>query len=194
MPELCGAGCSYSVDFIPGWTNTPFLGLGLTSGQFQPGTHVGNTTYFDSLSDGITSAYTTTGGIVQTPGVTVTEGVIYTLLVDVGYRKDAGPFGSPRLVVNNVFYDGVGVPVAGGWATFTTTYVGLAADVGKPITIYLDSVTQQGNFDNVRFSDSTPVPLPAALWPFAFALGGLGFTRVRRQRQHCSQQQREARR
>ena len=161
LPNPCGAGCSYSVDFIPDWINTPFLGLGLSSGQFQPGTDAGNFTYFNTLSDGITSAYTTTSGISQTVGATVQQGVIYMLLTDVGWRNDAGPFGVPRLLVNNVFYDGVGVPVLGDWATFTTTYVGLAADVGKPITIFLDSVTFQGNFDNVRLSDSTAaVALP----------------------------------
>lgn len=175
LTESCGASCSYSVDFIPGWLNTPFLGLGLSSGQFQPGVQNGNTTYFDSLSDGITSAYTSIPGIAQTVGATVQEGVIYTLLVDVGWRKDAGITGNPRLKVNNLFYDGAGTGVLGGWATFTTTYVGLAADVGQPITIFLDSASFQGNFDNVRLSDSTaagpqPVPEPATL---ALLGGGL---------------------
>lgn len=154
LPNPCGAGCSYSVDFIPGWTNTPNLGLGLTSGQFRPGTDAGNTAYFDSLSDGLTSAYTSTSCIAQTVGVTVQEGVTYTLLVDVGWRNDASPTGLPRLSVNGTFYDGIGTPVLGGWATFTTTYVGLAQDAGLPITICLESVSNQGNFDNVRLSDS----------------------------------------
>ncbi|MFN0149353.1 MAG: FlgD immunoglobulin-like domain containing protein [bacterium] len=150
----CGAGCSYSEDFIPGWTNIPFGGLGLTSGQFRPGTEAGNTTYFDALSDGPVSAYTTIGCITQTVGVAVQEGVTYTLSVDVGWRKDAAPFGLPRLFVNGVYYDGAGTPVFGDWATFTATYLGQAADVGMPITICLTSVTFQGNFDNVRLDDS----------------------------------------
>lgn len=172
LPNGCGVGCSFSVDFIPGWVNTPFLGLGLSSGQFQPGTDAGNTTFFNALSDGITSAYTTTSGISQTVGVTVQEGVIYTLLADVGWRNDAGPFGNPRLLVNSVFYDGIGIPVQGGWGTFQTTYVGLPADVGLPITIFLDSVTFQGNFDNVRFSDSTEVS--AVPEPGSLGLVGVG--------------------
>jgi len=154
LPLGCGSGCSYSEAFIPGWTNVPFGGLGLTSGQFRPGTDAGNTTYFDTLSDGPISAYTTNGCIAQTVGVTVQEGVTYTLLVDVGWRKDAAPVGLPRLKVNDVYYDGAGTAVFGGWATFTATYVGQAADVGLPITICLTSVTLQGNFDNVRLSDS----------------------------------------
>lgn len=155
LPLLCGAGCSYSEDFIPGWTNIPFAGLGLTSGQFRPGTDVGNTTYFDALSDGPVSAYTSIPCIEQTVGATVQEGVTYTLLVDVGWRKDASPTGVPRLKVNGVFYDGVGTPILGGWAPFTATYVGEAADVGAPITICLSSTSIQGNFDNVRLSDSS---------------------------------------
>src|SRR5688572_13437784 len=79
LPNGCGPACSYSIDFIPEWNNTPFLGLGLISGQFQPGTHAGNFTYFNTLSDGITSAHTTNSGITQTVGVTVQEGVTYTL-------------------------------------------------------------------------------------------------------------------
>jgi hypothetical protein len=155
LPSGCGAGCSYSQDFIPGWLNTPFLGLGLSSGQFRPGTDAGNTTYFDSLSDGLTSVYTSTGCIEQTVDVAIQPGVTYTLLVSVGWQKDASPTGVPRLRVNGVYYDGVGTPVFGGWATYTTTYVGQAQDAGLPITICLSSVSNWGSFDNVRLSDST---------------------------------------
>ncbi|MBK9471473.1 MAG: T9SS type A sorting domain-containing protein [bacterium] len=154
LPNTCGGGCSYAQDFIPGWVNIPFLGLGLVSGQFQPGAGAGNSTYFDSLSDGLTSAYTSTGCVEQTVGIAVQPGVTYTLLVDVGWRKDADPAGMPRLRVNDVYYDGVGTPVYGGWATYTTTYVGQAQDAGLPITICLTSVAFQGNFDNVRLSAS----------------------------------------
>lgn len=185
LPFGCGAGCSYSEDVIPYWLNTPFLGLGLTSGQFRPGTGSGNTTYFTTLSDGPTSAYTSTGCIEQTVGATVQPGVTYTLLVDVGWRNDASPTGVPRLRVNDTYYDGVGVPVQGGWSTFTATYVGTAQDAGLPITICLTSLSVQGNFDNVRLSDSTdpagvgdprtsrPVPLQARPNPFS------GVTQVR---------------
>jgi PEP-CTERM motif len=182
LPNGCGIGCSYSVDFIPGWTNTPFLGLGLSSGQFRPGTDVGNTTYFNSLSDGPTSAYTTIPGIAQTVGATVQQGLLYTLLVDVGWRNDAAPFGVPRLKIDNVFYDGVGTPVRGGWATFTATYMGLAADVGKPITIFLDSATFQGNFDNVRLSDSSSAVVPEPSTLALFGVGFLGLCTLRRRK------------
>jgi hypothetical protein len=152
----CGAGCSYAEDFIPGWINIPFLGLGLSSGQWRPGTDIGNTTYFDALSDGPTSAYCSNGSIEQTVTVTVQAGLTYTLTADVGWRKDAGPTGLPRIEVNGVFYNAVAAPaVFGGWVPFTATYVARSEDIGSPITIHLSSVSFQGNFDNVRFSDST---------------------------------------
>src|ERR1035441_2288342 len=49
----CGAGCAYDVGAIPGWSTTS----GATSGQIQP-----NATQFPVLSDGITSAFSTTAG------------------------------------------------------------------------------------------------------------------------------------
>lgn len=150
----CGFGCSYVQDFIPGWINNPG-GWDLSSGQFRPGPDAGNTTYFDTLSDGPTSAYCNNGSIQQITGITVQAGLTYTLTVDVGWRKDAGPTGFPRLLVNGVYYDPApGTAVFGGWAPFTTTYVARPQDVGASITIVLSSVSFQGNFDNVRFSDS----------------------------------------
>ena len=157
LPSGCGAGCSFSEDSIPGWRNTPFSGLGLSSGQFRPGTDVGDTAYFNALSDGPTSAYVSNGCIEQTVGATVQPGVAYTLQADVGWRNDAGPAGYPRIHVGNNFYDGAGTAVRGRWATFTATYVGRTEDAGLPIAICLSSVSFQGNFDRVQLSDSISV-------------------------------------
>ena len=171
----CGSGCSYSIDSIPGWQNEPGSGgSGTNSGQFRPGVDSGNFTYFASLSDGNVSAYSSSGGgIAQVTGARVQSGVTYTLLVDIGFRKDAAPIGVPRLLVNGLFYEPVAAPSPdkGGWATFTTTYLGRDEDAGLPITIFLNSTSFQGNFDNVRFSDSTVVPLPPALALFVSAFG-----------------------
>src|SRR5207245_4829356 len=73
LPNSCGPSCFFSVDPIPCWTNVG------TSGQFQPGTQDGNFTFFDSLSDGITTAYSNDiGGVIsQTVGATVQAGVTY---------------------------------------------------------------------------------------------------------------------
>src|SRR5437016_6281920 len=65
LPIGCGPGCSYSIAAIPGWNN------GGNSGQFQPGVQAGYFAYFNTLSDGPTSAYTNQLSISQTVGATV---------------------------------------------------------------------------------------------------------------------------
>lgn len=174
----CGAGCSYSQGAIPGWT---LVGSG---GQFQPG-NPGNTNYFDTLSDGPTSAYNNTaGGIIsQTIAPQVVFGEVYTLLVDIGYRKDAGFTGSADLLINGQKYTATGVPTQGAFTTFTATYTGLLADVGQSITIELNSNGAQGNFDNVRLDGTTPdgaAPEPAAFLLAGPALLGLAAWKRRR--------------
>jgi hypothetical protein len=144
LPIPCsGAGCSYSVDPIPGWS---IAGGG---GQFQPGPTPNQ--YFNSLSDGPTHAYSSGGTISQTIGGTVQLGVVYTFQVDIGYRLDSGFAGTADLLINGNTYTATGVqPVQGTFGTFTATYTGLLADVGQAITLELQSSGGQGNFDNVR--------------------------------------------
>lgn len=161
--DLCGAGCSYSGTIL-GWTRP--VGGG---GQFQPGSHVSNFRYFDYIPDGITIAYNNGGTISQTVGATVELGVVYTLQVDQGERHDStNPGTSVQLLIGSnapVIATGT-APVAGGWSTYTATYTGLAADVGKPITIALYSPGVQGLWDNVRLDASQaaiPVSTPATL-------------------------------
>lgn len=130
-------------------------------------------------------AYTNGGTISQTVSSPLVQlGVTYTLLVDVGLRHDLGDPGTEALVINGVDYFATGSsPAAGNWSTFTATYTGLAADVGKSITIELASGGNQGDWDNVRLSDSTAsaVPEPASgvfMGLAALALAGI----VRRKR------------
>ena len=78
----CGTGCSYSDGAIPGWSIT---GQG---GQFQPGVGSGNFSYFNSLPDGPTVAYSNGGTIWQTVAETAQAGATYTLLAERGNRKD----------------------------------------------------------------------------------------------------------
>lgn len=167
----CGAGCAWSSfsrdssHSIPGWTQTVFAG---DSGQFQPGSHVSNFRFFDYIPDGITIAASDGGIISQTVGATVELGVIYTLQVDQGMRYDyLNPGTSVQLLIGNVPITATGTaPVAGGWSTYTATYTGLAADVGKTITIALHSPGIQGQWDNVRLDASQaaiPVSTPATL-------------------------------
>src|SRR5690242_11374952 len=112
--STCGTDCMGSAAPIPGWIN------GGDSGQFQPGTQLGNLTRFSSLSDGITSAYSNdvNGTIAQFEVATVQAGVLYTLTVDIGDRNDTPATGSAFLLVNGNYYGSVGAYVPGGWGTF----------------------------------------------------------------------------
>lgn len=173
----CGTGCEiYSEP--PGWSGSGF-------GAFRPGTHAGNTSFFSTLSDGITSLYNNVPGspATQTVGATVQLGTVYTLMVDLGARHDA-PFAAlAALVINGTTYFATGAPPsAGGWSTYCVQYVGQAADVGSAITIQLSTTGVQGNFDNVRL-DGTPaaaaVPEPASLVLLATGLVAVA-SRLRR--------------
>jgi hypothetical protein len=179
LPLTCGTGCAYSTDGnIPGWTTTG------ASGLLQSGAPV-NTTYFNTAATGSTIAYANSGSISQTVGATVQLGVIYTLLVDVGVRKDVGDPGTEALVINGNTILATGVlPAAGGFSTFTATYTGLAADVGKAITIQLATASAQGDWDNVRLSDNTTsaVPEPASMMLMGLATFA-GAIMIRRKRQ-----------
>jgi hypothetical protein len=177
LPNSCGTNCLYSVANIPGWTV-----VGTDAGQLQPGPPT-NTNYFNSVPDGITVAYTNDGSISQTVAPVVQLGATYTLTVAVGVRKDTPDPGNEALVINGNSYFATGtLPTPGNWATFTSTYVGLAADVGSPITIQLASPSGQGDFDNVQLNFA-PAPAPE---PSSGVLLGLGavalFGIVRRKR------------
>jgi len=151
----CGTGCNIYTQ-PPGWTGVAF-------GGFQPGTDQGNFTYFNTLSDGITSLYMNDLNSVasQTVAPTVQLGVLYTLMVDLGARNDT-PFAAiASLVINGNTYTATGTaPVAGGWSMFSVQYIGQAADVGSAITIQLTTSGIQGNFDNVRLDALSPQPVP----------------------------------
>lgn len=156
-------GCSFSdgVGAIPDWTNSS------DSGEFIPGTQVGNFFAFNTIPDGNTVTFANAGTISQTVGATVQAGVIYTLRVDLGWRNDYPAFtGMAALLVNGTQYVASGVtPVQGGWSEFTATYTGLAADAGDPITIqlnYTGTFGLQADFDNVRLSDNNHPPVANA--------------------------------
>jgi hypothetical protein len=129
LGNACGAGCSFSVAAIPGWANTG------DSGQFRPGSP-GNNSLFNAVPDGITVAYTNGPTISQLTGATVQLGVVYTLLVDIGSRKDllaAGFDGTADLLIGGVttILATGSQPTLGNFSTFTATYTGLSGDVGK---------------------------------------------------------------
>jgi hypothetical protein len=186
-PTTCGAGCDYTQgNPIPGWVSTPTNG---NWGQFQPGP--APNAYFNYLDDGTTSAYANNGVLSQTVTTTVIAGMTYTLMVDVGFRKDLAAPGSVMLDIGSgpstiqVLATGSN-PGAGNWATFTATFTATAADVGDALTIVLSSLSAQGDWDNVRLSDSPTssttsdsLPEPGSAAILASALLGLGAWRMR---------------
>jgi hypothetical protein len=175
LPSGCGTGCSFSVnDPIPGWTSTGSFG------QFQPGVQAGNFTYFNTVTDGITVAYSNGGTISQTVGDTVVAGTTYTLSVDVGERKDVPDPGSVFLIVGTQTVLATGIPaLPGDWSTFTASYTATALDAGAAIEVLLSSPGVQGDWDNVHLA-ATAVPEPASL--VLLGAGLLAFGVIRRRR------------
>jgi hypothetical protein len=185
LPIICGPSCTYDdVGNVPGWTGTGF-------GQFQPGPGFTTgglplTTYFDTVPDGLTVAYSNGATLTQTVGSAQLG--TYTLQVDIGLRKDrlAANLGTIQLLIGgNTPVQGTGsAPTSGAWSTFTATYTTTAADIGNNVVIQLTAINDQGDFDNVRLdfaAQAVAEPTNAAL--LALGLGVLAFP-VRRRVTH----------
>jgi hypothetical protein len=151
-----------------------------SGGQFQPGVSSGNFTYFNSVPDGITVAYSNGGEISQTVSTLAAAGVTYVLQVDVGFRKDVPDLGVVTLDVDGhlVTATGTAAQLSGNWETYTASYVATGADAGTSISILLDSSGVQGDWDNVRLSSSVPELSTWAMLLLGFA--GVGFVGYRR--------------
>jgi hypothetical protein len=166
MNTDCGVACAYNMNgMIPDWNvqTTP----GKNSGQWQPGSSSGNTLYLDYVPNGTTVAYSDSGTISQSVGNISAANLLYTLLVDVGLRKDPGAaLGQVALIIDSmpIMASVVGAaPVAGGFSTYMATFTSSVTDIGKPIVIQLSSTAYQGVFDNVRLFDSAPEPATTVL-------------------------------
>ncbi len=135
------------------------------------------------MPDGVTVAYSNGGGLTQTVAVLAQAGVTYTLQVDVGYRKDVAEPSLPGLVVgSNTITNVISNPpqFSGDWVTDTITYTATALDAGAPISIVLGANGVQGDWDNVRLSDSlAAIPEPMSVMLFGTGIVSLGLLRRR---------------
>lgn len=119
-------------------------------------------------------------------GSTVVVGEVYTLLVDIGYRLDSAFAGTADLLINgNRYAAAAGVtPTRGTFGTFSVAYTGQLADLGSAITVELNSIGSQGNFDNVILDGTLPTqeaPEPASFLLIGPALLALKAIQRRRQ-------------
>ena len=178
LPFGCvGSACAYSVDAIPGWTNSG------DSGQFQPDVAGNGGFYINSVPDGITVGYSNGPTISQTVSPLSQAGVTYTLTVAEGFRKDLPDPGAVELVVNGVptLATGSGVQNSGDWFDYTASYTALTS--GGAIEVVLNPNGIQGDWDNVRLTDSVgAVPEPAAWALMLVGFGVLGSVMRRRTR------------
>lgn len=176
---LTGAPGPYSQgSAIPGWISSDPTNV--NDGVFQPDTI--SQIAFNTVDDGPTSAWSRGATLSQAVGAVVSVGMTYTLMVDIGWRNDRAFDGSADLLINGITYQAIGkTPPQGGWSTFIATYVGLQQDAGLPITIQLNASGPQGNFDNVRLTNSaTPEPAVGVL--VGSCLIGLACLRRKRSR------------
>ena len=176
--------CLYNFGPIPGWTIS-----GPTGGSFEPSSFYLNL----PLPDGNIVAYTNGGSFLQTlTGVSLLPNSTYVLSVDVGRRFDiTGATYSIALTDgSNVFCSKSGSNssiAAGSFANIVLTCQTGAIVPAGDLGIDLTGGGLQVDFDNVRLnvqSGSVATPEPDALLftLVGSAMGGLFFTRARRNR------------
>lgn len=115
------------------------------------------------IPDGVNVAYSNGGTISQVLGDTLTAGLLYTLMVDVGSRLDLpSPGYVVQLLAGGEVLDSTSAPtpVIGQFVTATVSFLAPAnhPDLGKPLEIRLLTDGQQNDFDNVRLDAISEVP------------------------------------
>jgi hypothetical protein len=162
-----GAGCQFTIGGTTNWSSTG----GTQVGILNPGS---TTNLLNSVPDGSNVAYANAGTLSQTVAATALAGFTYTLLVDVGLRKDFPSVGIVELLVGSNVVTATGInPTSGNFSTFQAQFNATSAELGQAITIRLTSVGTQAIFDDVRL-DATGTSAPGIPEPGTMALVGLG--------------------
>jgi hypothetical protein len=168
----CGTGCAYNYGSIPGWTTS-----GSQQGTWQP-----SSAYFTSpVPDGTLVAFSNGGTISQTLSASLAANTLYTLTVAVGNRLDAVvnnlattyiiQLFAGNTLLNSITGSNTTIPLG----TFMDVSFNYLAGVTLPpgnLSIVLNSVGSQSDFDNVRLTATpTSVPEPSSLALMAAGLG-----------------------
>ena len=175
----CGAvsGCAYSLGQIPGWNVTNPS----DTGQWQPGVLGAPPSFFSTLPNGPTIAFSNGGEIFQSVGkVTAGEvGNTLTLGVYVGNRSDGASvssyLGKVDLMIGGTSFFATGIaPLSGNWSLWTVSVPIVSSQVGKGITVMLinPSSVAQVDFDDVNLSET---PESGFYGLLALGLTGLAF-------------------
>jgi hypothetical protein len=130
--------------------------------------------------------------LIQTLATTYQEGEIYTLSALVGDadNRDLKNFSIGLYVSGSLKSTGgsSAVPADDGFTLVTATVVADSSMNGQPIEIRLysastlldddpDSADFAVFFDDIQLNTTAVIPVPAAAWLFASAIGALGWTR-----------------
>ncbi|MDX2269275.1 MAG: hypothetical protein NW208_14300 [Bryobacter sp.] len=94
----------------------------------------------DVVPDGSNVAFNNGGTLSQVLADTALAGVTYTLLVDVGLRKDFPSVGIVELVIGSTVITATGTaPTLGNFSTYQAQFNATSANLGEAIEIRLNS-------------------------------------------------------
>jgi hypothetical protein len=169
---------------ITGWV---LSGLSINGGVLNPTVGAGAGKHFsNNVPDGDNVAWLDIGTISQTLSTTLAANSTYTLMVDVGDRKDLvfKPYAVSLLAGGNVLATESSLIPNNGFLTSVITFTtsSSSAYLGQSLGISLTSSGQQVDFDNVRLSVAAvqAVPEPTSVALFLAGLGWMGMAIRRR--------------
>lgn len=154
---------------IVGWVNS-------TGGAFHP--NIGPTGSFSNpVPDGVNTAWLNGGSATQQLAATLAADTTYTLMVEVGDRRDnVFPGYSVALLAGGtVLASESALKPNDGFLTSVVSYTtaGSSPLFGRPLAIRLTANATQVNFDNVRL-DASPVSAVPEPGIWALLMAGIG--------------------